>query len=498
MYLKQLLLQLTLLLGWLFVNAAAQDESSSCSADEIAACALEDRLCVVQEVVSSDGSSTNTASCGPCVEGFFEWERVETGCFNISDLTLQDFIEAFSPVYTDEGDDEAGGDGSSNSTTLLERLQFLKQSAEFIGDYYRSRNASSLPVVTVQGEGGDGGNSTTNSSFEFGLTPFSADGPTEYKQRSGFQANIPLDENAERIPLSPSTTTMSAQDLPDKVDWRARGAVTEVKDQGRCGCCWAISMVGAIEGAAAANNGYLQNLSWQQLISCDASNLGCNGGAIVIALGYSWLNQFGGLTRNNEYPYTDYNGDTTFNCQVDSKPLAVTVSEPRIVFSFEIPVDFDTRVQLMKEALQVAPVSMVIKSACNTLSNYRKGILTDDGDCACSDTSCIDHAILMVGYDDTTNPPSWILKNSWGTSWGEDGYFYISQQAKGDWGLFGVVSQGVQAQLAQNVTAQVADDSVDEPLKPYAWVLIALAAVCVCSCVAGIVRKQLSTKSAEE
>jgi hypothetical protein len=252
-------------------------------------------------------------------------------------------------------------------------------------------------------------------------------------------------------------------------------------------------MVGAIEGAVAANpetNGYLQNLSWQQLISCNENNLGCDGGSLTVALGYSWLNSFGGVTRNNEYPYSDYEGDTTDQCQVQSKPLAVQISDPKIVLDFGRPFDFDIRVQLMKEALQIAPVGMTIKSACRTLSNYRKGILTDDEDCACSSSSCIDHAILMVGYDDTTDPPSWILKNSWGTKWGEDGYFRISQQSKGSWGLFGVVSHGVQAQLAQNVTGQVKDDDLDEPpLKPIGWVLIALAVVLGCICVCGIFRK---------
>ena len=83
----------------------------------------------------------------------------------------------------------------------------------------------------------------------------------------------------------------------------------------------------------------------------------------------------------------------------------------------------------------------------------------------------------MVGYDDTTDPPSWILKNSWGSRWGEDGYFRISQREKGDYGLFGVVSHGVQVEMAQNVTGQV-DDNYSEPIKAYAWVLIALAILC--------------------
>jgi hypothetical protein len=254
-------------------------------------------------------------------------------------------------------------------------------------------------------------------------------------------------------------------------------------------------MAGAIEGAAAANpdnDGYLQNLSWQQLISCNDGNYGCEGGNLVIALGYSWLNTFGGLTINNDYPYADYQGTTTTQCDLnENTELAVEISEPKIILPLGgPPFDFDTRVQLMKEALQVAPVSMTISSSCRTLSNYRTGILTDDGDCACSSTTCIDHAVLMVGYSDTTDPPSWIVKNSWGTGWGEDGYFKISQQEKGDWGLFGVVSHGVQAQLAFNTTAQVAEDKVKDPPKPWVWVLVGLACLAALACVGGILRKR--------
>jgi Papain family cysteine protease len=443
MTMKMILLPVSIL-GWFLVRAQAQ-----CSEAEIDSCALDGRDCVTSPV------------CGPCLSGLVEFPS--RGCLNISELTLADFIAEFQPTYVDSEDSQG---------VAAARLLRLKAAAEFISDFYLS-------------------NST--SDFEVGLTAFSADGEDEYQQRSGFSANI---SNPDYAIPGLDESDGDASTLAEKVDWRSFGAVTSVKDQGRCGCCWAVSMVGAIEGAAAIHakeqgEKYLQNLSWQQLISCNEGNLGCGGGSLLNALGYSWLNEFGGLTRDNEYPYTDYEGTTTDTCSVESKPLAVTISEPKLVLDFTPSVDFDSRILTMKQALTVAPVSSTLKSSCQTMSNYKKGIMTDDGDCACSSSACIDHAVLMVGYDDTSSPPCWILKNSWGTAWGEDGYFRISQAEKGDYGLFGVLSHGVHAQLAQNVTSQVKDD-YEEPVDVWVWVLVGLASLAGLVCILGIVRHMRS------
>lgn len=207
---------------------------------------------------------------------------------------------------------------------------------------------------------------------------------------------------------------------------------------GRCGCCWAISLAGAIEGAAFANNGYLQSVSFQQFISCNDINWGCDGGNLIRGVLYATLNEYDGMTRLNDYEYSDYHGTTTEECLLETNkyPLAVEVMDPRLVVGFDTPVTFEERLQLFKQALAEKPVAMVIRSSCKTLSNYRSGVLTDDGDCACSDSSCIDHAVLMVGYDDTAPIPYFKIKNSWSDGWGEDGYFPVAQTEIGDYGLF--------------------------------------------------------------
>lgn len=460
---------------------AASAGISLCSdGDDADECALQNRTCILLDETGVNGTSVSV--CGPCKTGFIALDPTtlatasdtetdsEILCLPIQDISASEYLESYGSTYRVD----------PQNTEDSARFNALKASLGLISSNQQTRGFfESSPELALD---------TSRPTFELGLTVYSADTEEDYGHRAGFIAeqNRAEDPWASLLPSEDvAVDPTSSDDLPLQIDWVDKGAVTEVKDQGRCGCCWATAMVGAIEGAAAANpetKGYLQNLSWQQLISCNDANGGCNGGSLVSALGYSWLNRFGGVARNNEYPFSDYRGSTTESCELESKPLAVTVKEPRIVLDFGAPFDFQERILMMKAALQTAPVAMVIKSSCRTLSNYRKGILNDDGGCACSSSQCLDHAILMVGYDDTTDPPSWKLKNSWGTGWGEDGYFYISQQEKDQWGLFGVLSHGVHAQLATNVTAAVPDDELNEPLAAWAWVLILSACMIACLC----------------
>ena len=110
-----------------------------------------------------------------------------------------------------------------------------------------------------------------------------------------------------------------------------------------------------------------------------------------------------GITTLNNYEYSDYFGTTTEECYLSpsATPKAVEVTKPQIVAGMSTSLTYEERAEIFKQVLDEQPIAMVIKSACRTLSNYRSGVITDDGDCACSRPECLDHAVLMVGYDDT-------------------------------------------------------------------------------------------------
>eukprot|EP00382_Lankesteria_abbotti_P003044 CAMPEP_0113844896 /NCGR_PEP_ID=MMETSP0372-20130328/473_1 /TAXON_ID=340204 /ORGANISM="Lankesteria abbotti" /LENGTH=324 /DNA_ID=CAMNT_0000813913 /DNA_START=163 /DNA_END=1137 /DNA_ORIENTATION=- /assembly_acc=CAM_ASM_000359 len=195
--------------------------------------------------------------------------------------------------------------------------------------------------------------------------------------------------------------------LPEAVDWRERGCVTEIKNQEKCGSCWAFSTTGAIEGAMCAQTGVLPNLSEQQLVDCaHQGNLGCDGGEPDWAFQYV-VNQ-GGLCREEEYPYTSH--EIGFCAANDCEPVG------GIQGFRDVP-------PMSERALRAAlakygPVAVSIEADQAPFQFYHDGVF--NGPCGAE----LDHAVLAVGYG--TDPVSgldyFIVKNSWGMQWGEGGF----------------------------------------------------------------------------
>jgi len=213
--------------------------------------------------------------------------------------------------------------------------------------------------------------------------------------------------------------------LPVAIDWRVKGAVTPVKDQGQCGSCWTFSTTGVIEGFNFIQTGNLVSLSEQQIVDCDTdTNQGCDGGWPYLAVEYAGQN---GLELESDYPYTAEDGD----CKYSKKKAQSVVGN----YSF---VTANSTVSL-KTALVDQPVSVLIEADEDTFQLYSSGVIKS----GCGGT--IDHAVLAVGYTRVGVTEAFIVKNSWGASWGQNGYVYIStnQKANDGLGVCGILTQPV-------------------------------------------------------
>jgi len=192
----------------------------------------------------------------------------------------------------------------------------------------------------------------------------------------------------------------------DIVNWKDKGAVTGVKNQGQCGSCWSFSTTGSVEGARFIAGKGLVSLSEQNLVDCSVpeGNQGCNGGLPSDAFDYTAQ---GGLDTEDNYPYKAVDQKCSFNSgnalQVNSAYKNVTIDATQ-----------------MKLAVAQQPVSVGIEADQLVFQFYFGGVISK----YCGDS--LDHGVLVVGYDVIKGTEAYIVKNSWGSSWGDKGYVYIS------------------------------------------------------------------------
>lgn len=212
--------------------------------------------------------------------------------------------------------------------------------------------------------------------------------------------------------------------VPPSVDWRKKGAVTGVKDQGQCGSCWAFSTVVAVEGINQIKTNKLVSLSEQELVDCDTEeNQGCNGGLMDYA--FEFIKQRGGITTEANYPYEADDG----TCDV-SKENSPAVS----IDGYEKVPENDENALLMAVANQ--PVSVAIDAGGSDFQFYSEGVFT--GSCGTE----LDHGVAIVGYGTTLDGTKyWIVKNSWGAEWGEKGYIRMKRGISDKEGLCGIAME---------------------------------------------------------
>jgi cathepsin F len=239
----------------------------------------------------------------------------------------------------------------------------------------------------------------------FGLNKFSDLSPQEFKEKVLMTPRTP-----NRV-SGVNQLTPKAGDPPTTLDWRQKGAVTAVKNQEQCGSCWAFSVTENVESqwilAGHGSNGSI-DLAPQQIVDCDQSDTGCNGGDPPTA--YEYLLSAGGLESESAYPYTAEDG----TCHFKKSSVVATLSSWKYATSSE---DEKT---LQSNLVSWGPLSVCVDAA--NWQDYNGGVM---GGWQCAWINILDHCVELVGYDTTASTPFWIVRNSWGTDWGENGYIRL-------------------------------------------------------------------------
>jgi C1A family cysteine protease len=251
-------------------------------------------------------------------------------------------------------------------------------------------------------------------NFTMGVNQFTDLTPEEFKAQ--FVGGLKQDVGSYGC----KSYSSSASGAPASMDWRSKGAVTSVKNQGQCGSCWTFSSTGAIEGAWAISKGALINLSEQELVDCAGlkyGSMGCNGGQMEGAFKFVIEN---GQCDLSSYPYTAVDG-TCQKCNAVVHMSSCSDVKPNDQVS-------------LKGAVAQQPVSIAIEADTKYFQSYSSGVLTS--------SSCgtnLDHGVLIVGYGEEDGQKYWLVKNSWGTTWGEKGYVKIARSdSTDDAGICGI------------------------------------------------------------
>jgi len=235
----------------------------------------------------------------------------------------------------------------------------------------------------------------------FALNQFSDMTPHEFRTTI-LMVDVP--KKTRDLPVAEAPANFEA---PAAFDWRSKNAVTPVKDQGQCGSCWAFSATETIESAWIIAGHPQVILAPQQLVDCDTTDQGCNGGLPEDA--FQYIETCGGQETNAEYPYTAQDG----TCKFDKSKVAATVS------SHQAGTSGNNEQTLQSNLASISPISIAVDAS--SWQDYSKGVMT----AAECNPSQIDHAVQLVGYDSTASTPYWIVRNSWAATWGVDGYIWL-------------------------------------------------------------------------
>ncbi|XP_031424784.1 cathepsin O [Clupea harengus] len=248
-------------------------------------------------------------------------------------------------------------------------------------------------------------NEATNSSARYGVNRFSHLSPQQFREvYLRTKAEVVSHYNASGL----NRRSRVVRELPARFDWRDEGKVGPVQNQGACGSCWAFSLVGALESVRAKEGHPLEQLSVQQVLDCSYEDQGCEGGSTIRAL--TWLKKTQEkLVKKSDYPYKGVSGI----CHLFAK------SHDGVSVNNYMTHDFSGEEDIMKQWLvDYGPLVATVDAV--SWQDYLGGVIQHH----CSSRNA-NHAVQITGYDTTGDVPYWIVRNSWGTSWGVEGYVHI-------------------------------------------------------------------------
>ncbi|GLD98654.1 hypothetical protein PINS_up018091 [Pythium insidiosum] len=239
---------------------------------------------------------------------------------------------------------------------------------------------------------------------------FSTDSPFTFLTVEEFSKKMtPAGLNATVMSAPPADTPVSphqrepTKDCKFEVDWKAKGCISPIKNQGQCGSCWAFAAIAAIESAQCVKGMPLRQYSEQQLMSCDRKNKGCQGGSPTLAMDYVKNN---GLCAETDAPYKG-----SESCPTCS-PVQISIQSLR---------QLEQKDTALANAVRKQPVTVLVASGNNAWKQYKGGILST------CETTRLDHAVLVYGF----SADSYLVKNSWGTWWGEKGFLRMRRNPEG-------------------------------------------------------------------
>jgi len=267
-------------------------------------------------------------------------------------------------------------------------------------------------------------NLNLSHSYKLGLNQFADMSFSEWQQNYfGYDTSLRRQEQDAKLKYN-TVFVLNSTSVPDSMDWRTKGAVTPVKNQGQCGSCWSFSATGSMEGAHFLKSGKLVSLSEQQLVDCSTSegNHGCFGGLMDFAFQYVEENH--GIDSEKDYPYDARSGSC--NKAKAQKDVANFTSFVDVAQNDE---------DALKTAVAQQPVSVAIEADQPAFQFYKSGIFNTQ----CGTT--LDHGVLAAGYGTDNGMDYWLVKNSWAETWGDKGYIKLARNIKAKEGQCGIAMQ---------------------------------------------------------